>query len=238
MYSSVSKLDQDIACLFLNAPSNIISYRPVSMRTKQNPIRIESSQSICNKDKFIDDNLLQSHSNTKIIPMYYDVIIDTVTDYDIFYPVAKQIEKYGYNSINSRYHVQRLDEHAVSINFPHGYDSTSNLSNQDFQYEHFHPVKNVRFNDKPTWIPYSRNNTENPSISLEQYYFYPEMVPHVDNEQSSGRYLTAPFFWFRPVLNHDYAICIPSSRPSLHAYISPLFNPYSKQNSTPNPVQL
>jgi len=55
MESSLSKLDRDIARSFLNLPS----YIPIQMRQK-------------------DDLIPQSHPN----PLYYDVIIDTVTDYD------------------------------------------------------------------------------------------------------------------------------------------------------------
>ena len=87
MYSSVSKLDRDIARSFINAPSNNISYTPISMRNKQNHMMIVPSQSVYNKE---DEFLPQPHpnaqlgfpTNTNILPMYYDVIIDTVTDYD------------------------------------------------------------------------------------------------------------------------------------------------------------
>jgi hypothetical protein len=90
MYSSVSKLDRDIARSFLNAPSNAISYRSVPMRNKQNHTTIVPSPSSDYKEHFLDDFIPQPHpnvqlgypTNTNIIPMYYDVIIDTVTDYD------------------------------------------------------------------------------------------------------------------------------------------------------------
>ncbi|CAF3831349.1 unnamed protein product [Rotaria sordida] len=242
MCSSVSKLDRDIARSFLNFPS----YLPIPMR----------NQSTGKQENFFDDILPPPHpnarlgfpTNTNIIPMYYDVIIDTVTDYDIFYPIAKQTKKYYYNSTNDqqtisdenliypRYQVQRLDELAVSMDFPHDYESTANWSNQKVQYEHIQPIKNVRFNDNPTWIPYSKNNIENPSISIDQYYFYPETTSHVNNEPSSVRYITTPFFWFRPVLDHNYTVCIPTSRPSLHAYITSSFDP--KINSIPYSIRL
>jgi hypothetical protein len=177
----------------------------------------------------------------------------------VLYPIAKQTKKYYYNSNNDqqpvsdedsiypRSHVQRLDELAVSIDFPYDNDSTSNWSNhpiehQPVQYEHLQPIKNVRFNDNPTWIPSSRNNIKNTPIPLDQYYFHPETISQIDNQQSSVRYITTPFFWFRPVLNHNYSICIPTSRPSLHAYIRSSFDPtISSQfqtNSTPNPIRL
>ncbi|CAF2462737.1 unnamed protein product [Rotaria sp. Silwood2] len=265
MYSSISKLDRDIARSFLNTPLNVISCVPMKMRNEQNHMMMIPSQTVINKDTIIDDVVLQPHSNvqlgfptnTNIIPMYYDVIVDTVTDYDIFYPMAKQTTKYYNNSnndqqlisndhlTNSRYHVHRLDELAVSIDFPYDYDSTSNWShhsieNQRYPYEHLQPIKTVRFNDNPTWIPYSRNTIEHTSNPIDQYYFYPEKISKTDNnEQSSVRYVTTPLFWFRPVLNHNYAICIPTSRPSLHAYITSSFDPISSQfqiNSAPNPI--
>lgn len=163
--------------------------------------------------------------------------------YLVFYPIAKQTQKYYYdsdeNSIYPRYQVQRLDELAVSIDFPHDYETTSNWSdhpnqNQQIQYER----KNVRFNDNPTLIP---NPIENTSPPIDQYYFYPETMSHINNEQSPVRYITTPFFWFRPVLNNNYAICIPTTRPSLHAYITSSYDPISSQyqiNSTPNPIRL
>jgi hypothetical protein len=90
MYSSVSKLDRDIARSFINAPTNAISYRPVPMRSKKNHTMMIPSQSIDYKENILDDFVPQPHpnarlgypTNTNIIPMYYDVIIDTVTDYD------------------------------------------------------------------------------------------------------------------------------------------------------------
>jgi hypothetical protein len=90
MYSSVSKLDRDIARSFLNAPTNAISYRPIAMRNEQNHSMMIPSQSIDYKENLFDDLVPQPHPNTQlgyptnthIIPMYYDVIIDTVTDYD------------------------------------------------------------------------------------------------------------------------------------------------------------
>jgi hypothetical protein len=90
MYSSVAKLDRDIARSFLNLPSNAISYRPVPMKTQQNHMMMIPTQSIDNKENLFDDIVPQPHpnaqlgfpANTNIIPMYYDVIIDRVTDYD------------------------------------------------------------------------------------------------------------------------------------------------------------
>ncbi|CAF0770269.1 unnamed protein product [Rotaria sp. Silwood1] len=255
MYSSISKLDRDVARSFLNAPSNVISYVPMKTRNEQNHMMMIPSQTMINKETRIDDVLSQPHpnvqlgfpTNTNIIPMYYDVIIDTVTDYDIFYPIAKQTTQYYNNSNNDqqsmsndqstypRYHVHRLNELAVSMDIPHDYDSTSNWSqhsiqNQQYEYEHLQPIKNVRFNDNPTWLPYSRHITENTANPINQYYFYPEKISQIDNnEQSSVRYITTPFFWFRPVLNHNYAICIPNLRPNLHAYITSSFDPISSQ---------
>lgn len=90
MYSSVSKLDRDIACSFLNAPTNRVSYLPLQMRYEQNHMMMTPSESIITKETLFNDVFSQSHPNTRldfpkhgnIIPMYYDVIIDTVTDYD------------------------------------------------------------------------------------------------------------------------------------------------------------
>lgn len=251
MYSSISKLDRDIARSFLNAPSNTISYRSTPMRNEQNHMMMVPFDY---KEKFSDEFVPQPHpnaqldypTNTNTIPMYYDVIIDTVTDYDskliyfelfykilliVLYPIAKQRKKYYYDQqtvsdekpIYPRYHVQRLEELAVSIDFPHDYDSTSNYS-----IEHLQPIKNVRFNDNPTQIPSSK------SKSADQYYFHPETISQIDNQQSSLRYIKTPFFWFRPVLNHNYAICIPTSRPSLHAYITPSFD----SQTITNPIRL
>jgi len=170
-------------------------------------------------------------------------------EYLVFYPIAKQTEKYYPRSVSNKtsiyphHHVQRLDELAVSIDFPYDYDSISDWSDPPVQNQHerLPPIKNVRFNDNPTWIPHSRNHIENTSIPLDQYYFYPEAISPMNNEQSSVRYITTPFFWFRPVVDHNYAICIPASRPSLHAYLPPSFDPTSIQfqaNSAPNPIRL
>jgi hypothetical protein len=153
----------------------------------------------------------------------------------VFYPIAKETKKYFYNDQRSlvsedenlpfsRYNVQRLDELAVSIDFPHDYSSAQNWSEEN----RLQPIKNVRFNDNPTWRTYSRDNTEIPNENdftpIDQYYFHP------DENNRSVRYIATPFFWFRPVHNHNYAICIPVSRPSLHAYIT--------SSSTPNPIRL
>ena len=88
--STMFKLDRDIACSFLNAPSDTISYRPIQMVNDQNHTVTTPSQSIIQNDPRIDDISSQYHpkgqldfsTNTNIIPMYYDVIIDAVTDYD------------------------------------------------------------------------------------------------------------------------------------------------------------
>ena len=75
MYSIESKLDRDVARSFLHAPTDSISYRPINMR----------------EDLDDEDFVSRPHpnaqlacpTNTSISPLYYDVIIDTVTDYDI-----------------------------------------------------------------------------------------------------------------------------------------------------------
>jgi len=96
MYSSIDKLDRDIARSFLNSPSNLISYLPIPMRTEHNHMMMIPSQSIANTKSLSKVNhsslnylpqpqpnaQLGFPTNTNIIPMYYDVIIDTVTDYD------------------------------------------------------------------------------------------------------------------------------------------------------------
>ena len=90
MYSSISKLDRDIASSFLYAPTNTISYRPVQMRNEHNYRSTVSSPSFSYKENHGDELVPQPHPNaqlgypvdTNIIPLYYDVIIDTVTDYD------------------------------------------------------------------------------------------------------------------------------------------------------------
>jgi hypothetical protein len=90
MHSSISKLDRDIARSFLHVPTNTISYRPVQMRNEHNHRTIIPYSSIDYKESLGDDLVPQPHPNaqlgypinTNIIPMYYDVIIDTVTDYD------------------------------------------------------------------------------------------------------------------------------------------------------------
>ena len=135
------------------------------------------------------------------------------------------------NSTDDHHRVDRFDEHVVSMDFPHDYDSIPTWSNQ--------PIKNVRFNDTPTWIPYSDRSTEKTSIPTDQYYFYPETVTSTDSQQAPLRYITAPFFWFRPVLDQNYAICIPTSRPSLHAYITSSYDPtIPTEYPTPNPIRL
>ncbi|UJR37020.1 hypothetical protein I4U23_029727 [Adineta vaga] len=255
MYSSISKLDRDIARAFLNAPSNSILYLPMLMANKPNEKMIESSPYIYTKENSFDNILPPPHPNAQlgyptnqnIIPMYYDVIIDTVTDYDIFYPIAKQTEKHYYDSTNSqqtisndnstqsRYHVQRLDELAVSIDFPHDYEPTSQCSNDSIQNqnERLYAIKNSRFHEHPGIS--SANSTIGKYVTpSDQYYFYPDTVSKMDNEQSATRYISAPLFWFRPVVDQNHAICIPTSRPSLHAYVTPLFD----SHPTSNPVRL
>ena len=91
MYSSISKLDRDIARSFLHAPTNAISYRPVPMKNEYHHRTIIPSTSFDYQENLAEDALVpQPHPNaqlgypahTNIIPLYYDVIIDTVTDYD------------------------------------------------------------------------------------------------------------------------------------------------------------
>lgn len=127
------------------------------------------------------------------------------------------------------------------MNFTHDYESISNCSsspsieNQIIRYEPLQPVKSVRFNDTPTWIPYSKPM----SFPLDQYYSHSETIPSMNTPSSSSiRYITAPFFWFRPVLDHNYAICIPATRPSLHAFLTPTFDSSRSIHSTPNPIRL
>lgn len=127
------------------------------------------------------------------------------------------------------------------MNFTHDYESVSNCSslpsveNQIIQYEPFQPVKSVRFNDAPISIPYSKSM----SLPLDQYYFHPETKTSINTQPSSSvRYITTPFFWFRPVLDHNYAICIPTTRPSLHAFLTPSFESSRSTHLTPNPIRL
>lgn len=159
----------------------------------------------------------------------------------VLYPIAKQTKKYysdesisNENSIYPRYHVKRLEELAVSIDFPHDYESISNASNHlidtsSYHDEYLQPIKNVRFDDNPIQIPSSKNITKNSSIPIDQYYFHPDT-----SHPSSLRCITTPFFWFRPVLNNNYAICIPTTRPSLYAYLTSSYDP---QNIN-NPIRL
>ncbi len=80
------KLDRDIARSFLYAPTNTISYKPIHMRNEQNHL----TSSIDYKENLSNNFIPQPHpnarlgysTNTNLIPMYYDLIIDTVTDYD------------------------------------------------------------------------------------------------------------------------------------------------------------
>ncbi|CAF0949727.1 unnamed protein product [Adineta ricciae] len=224
MYSSVSTLDRDVARAFLHAPSNSISHAPMLMQKKSNRNTPQSPSFVYTNERFSENFLPSPHSNAQLgyptnqnlVPMYYDVIIDTVTDYDIFYPIAKQTEKHYYDSKNEQqtitnevynhpnHRVQRLDELAVSIDLPHDYTSTSQWPNHSMQnHEYRHTIQ-----------PESPRQPLTPS---DQYYFYS------DNDQSPVRYLTTPFFWFRPVVDQNYAICIPTNQPSLHAYVTPLF---------------
>ena len=77
MYSTLSKLDRDVARSFLNP----ISYLPIPMRTQY----IDNTKSVSKENYFPKTHpnaQLGFPTNTNINPMYYDVIIDTVTDYD------------------------------------------------------------------------------------------------------------------------------------------------------------
>ena len=83
MDSFESKLDRDVARSFLSAPTTSISYRPLPMTTTTTPL--------VNTNENLSENWIpQPHPNAQlrypinsnIHPMYYDVIIDTVTDYD------------------------------------------------------------------------------------------------------------------------------------------------------------
>lgn len=73
MDSFESKLDRDVARSFLHAPTTAISYRPMQMTN-------EANQLMDVKENFWKDWISQPHPNAH--PMYYDVIIDTITDYD------------------------------------------------------------------------------------------------------------------------------------------------------------
>lgn len=146
----------------------------------------------------------------------------------VFYPIAKQTRRCYCNSqiedeeqsIHPKYLVQRLDEHAVSINFTQDYQSISNWSSSS------PPMKNVRFNDTATSIP------------PDQYCFHPQTLTPIDTQSSSSvRCITTPFFCFRPVLDHNYAICIPTSRASLHAFLTPSFDPSRFTPLTSNPIR-
>lgn len=83
MDSFESKLDRDVARSFIHAPTTAISYRPMQMAN-------ETNQLMNVKDNLWEDCISQAHSNAElgyridppIHPMYYDVIIDTITDYD------------------------------------------------------------------------------------------------------------------------------------------------------------
>ncbi|CAF1301490.1 unnamed protein product, partial [Didymodactylos carnosus] len=301
--------------------------------------------------------------NTNIMPMYYDLIIDTVTDYDIFYPVAQQTERYDYNqnddhvasestrsdiylngrAINNnaygcennyskqqqlvsgdpyqdgspffnndydnkpdfsypRYSVQRLDELTASMHFQDtnydGYDNNNVNPFSDITNTHFNessekyllreddyqqsqlpqtiPLekpqlydrlvqssKNVRFNDTPSWILLSqeaenlqdqhekihykssirspqsvsnnvicRRNLPSDYPLSNQYYFhnnnetstdhsrYPSSTEEKTILSSNVRYIYRPFFWFRPVTDQNMGICIPHTRPTLHASLT------------------
>lgn len=140
-----------------------------------------------------------------------------------------------------RYYVDRLDDLPVSINIEHDSDSTLNWPNRCIPCDDLSPVKKVRFNDISTSIPYLRNNMEKTSNSIDQYYFHPERILQIHDEQPSLRYITTPLFWFLPALNHNYAICLPNPRPNLHAYITSSFDPFLPQyqsNFIPNPIRL
>jgi hypothetical protein len=79
MNSSLSKLDRDVARSFLNAPSDLISYLPIPMKSEHSRMAMMPFPSSSNSKEMAS---LDFPTNPNISPMYYDVIIDTVTDYD------------------------------------------------------------------------------------------------------------------------------------------------------------
>lgn len=91
MDSFQSKLDRNIARSFLSAPpTTAISYRPVQMANEANQWLMRTTPMINTNENLAENWISQPHRNAQldypinsnIHPMYYDVIIDTVTDYD------------------------------------------------------------------------------------------------------------------------------------------------------------
>lgn len=90
MDSFETKFDRDIARSFLSAPTTSISYRPIPMTNEANQWMMRTTPSINTNENLSDNWIPQPHPNAQlgypinsnIHPMYYDVIIDTVTDYD------------------------------------------------------------------------------------------------------------------------------------------------------------
>lgn len=179
----------------------------------------------------------------------------------VFYPIGKETRKY-YSDVHHRpssliavngnvsddpsaaprHSNGLLDELTVSIDFPDESDFEEEWPVTALHDERMHPEKNVRFKDYSTSFPCSRDSQSishsysSNKPSDHQYYFPPEMPTHLDEEHSFSsptRYIHAPSFWFHPVLNHDYALCIPSTRPSLHAYQSSPFDPTVRWNLEP-----
>ena len=76
MDSFESKLDRDVARSFLHAPTTAISYRPMQMTNEANQLMVRTTPVMDVKENPWKDWISQPY------PMYYDVIIDTITDYD------------------------------------------------------------------------------------------------------------------------------------------------------------
>ena len=164
----------------------------------------------------------------------------------VFYPIGKETRRFysdvchhpssliavngnlsDDDSATSHHSNGLLDELTVSIDFPDEGDREAEWPVTALQDERIHLEKNVRFEGNSTWFPSFRDSQRishaypSNKSSDHQYYFPPEMPTHWEDEHScssSTRYIHAPLFWFHPVLNHDYALCIPSTRPNLHAY--------------------
>lgn len=107
------------------------------------------------------------------------------------------------------------------MDFPHDQGLNRSAEEQTPRTECMHPT---------SILPLPKH-IEQSTVPFDPYYFYQDESRTVDKAPPPTGYLHAPLFWFRPVLDDNCAICIPTPRTSLHAYVTPLFELHSARNS-------
>ena len=126
--------------------------------------------------------------------------------------------------------VCRLDEIAMSMNFPHDGESALPWSHHHHQQTAGDcecSMKNVRFNDHPTRMRLPPSHVASPTAQP------------VQDQGRSSSILYLPFFWSRSMLNRGGVICIPTSQSTLHLIpANESIRAAYGTNFHPNPIRL